>query len=520
MKRCLTAAAAMLVLAAVLLPALSLRLDGTATPLPYTVALARGDIAAAEGLRFRTAIKYGSQLRWDTVYNVHDNTWDTTHRLVSSQGNDRLSFYDRQEDREALYYGLYNDQRYISLIAQPDDPLMTRLIQGYQTYGNNDPYGNGWGYTERIRLRDFYDIYPLYLSPDYGDLSLLLRDSERDYYADSYPAFDKLRIPVGETDWMEPTLFYYGGDQMYLSGDTTLHAENRFTPFSIGREDGFLTTVGFAADADPQPEWAPEGFGLWYAPMELNSYTFSAGGGYSLRVPDMARLRLVYPLDIAEQRVVGLQFTYDQSEILLTTAENGQYVLRVLDAADFRCKLTLVVDEDAELQHHEATMGTQNGTSYELDCYNYVLPVYNSSEDLLVACIRDHLTVLRPGGDGWVVDFSFEMAWPRWNEDGQLIWSDLRYPLDASVYGYDYGYIDGFGSPGLSDKLDEISMLYRDGKLALATGDSEGTYTLVSVYDRTGMLYGAVLNAGLSTQAVRGPWWFFDPIRRTELLWD
>ena len=519
MKRCLTAAAAMLVLAAVLLPALSLRLDGTATPLPYTVALARGDIAAAEGLRFRTAIKYGSQLRWDTVYDVHDNTWDTTHRLVSSQGNDRLSFYDRQREREELYYGLYTDRRYISLMVQPDDPLMTRLIQGYQTYGNNDPYGNGRGYTERIRLREFYDTYPLYLSPNYGDLSLLL-DSGRDYSADYYPAFDKLRIPVGETDWTEPTLYYYAANQMYLSGDTTLHAENRFTPFSIGREDGFLTTVGFAPNADPQPEWAPEGFGLWYAPMELNSYTFSAGGGYSLRVPDMARLRLVYPLDIAEQRVVGLQFTYDQSEILLTTAENGQYVLRVLDAADFHCKLTLVVAEDVELQHHEATMGTQNGTSYELDCYNYVLPVYNSSEDLLVACIRDHLTVLRPGGDGWVVDFSFEMAWPRWNEDGQLIWSDLRYPLDASVYGYDYGYIDGFGSPGLSDKLDEISMLYRDGKLALATGDGEGTYTLVSVYDRTGMLYGAVFNAGLSTQAVRGAWWFFDPIRRTELLWD
>lgn len=518
MKRCLTAAAAMLVLAAVLLPALSLRLDGTATPLPYTVALARGDIAAAEGLRFRTAIKYGSQLRWDTVYDVHDNTWDTTHRLVNGQGSGRLSFYDRQQEREELYYGLYTDRRYISLIEQPDGPLMTRLIQGYQAHGENSFHGRG--YTERIRLRELYDTYPLYLSPDYGDLSPLLRDSERDYYADCYPAFDKLRIPVGETDWMEPTLYYYADNQMYLSGDTTLHAENRFTPFSIGWEDGFLTTVGFAPDADPQPEWAPEGFGLWYAPMELNSYTSSAGGGYSLRVPDMARLRLVYPLDIAGQRVVGLQFTYDQSEILLTTAENGQYVLRVLDAADFHCKLTLVVDEDAELQHHEATMGTQSGTAYELDCYNYVLPVYNSTEDLLVACAGNHLTVLRPGGDGWVVDFSFEMAWPRWNEDGQLIWSDLRYPLDASVYGYDYGYIDGFGGLGLSDALDEISMLYRDGKLALATGDGEGTYTLVSVYDRTGMLYGAVLNAGLSTQAVRKAWMFFDPMRRTELLWD
>lgn len=517
MKRCLTAAAAMLVLAAVLLSVLSLRLDGTATPLPYTVALARGDIAAAEGLRFRTAIKYGSQLRWDTVYDVHDNTWDTTHRLVNSQGSGRLSFYDRQQEREALYYGRYTDRRYISLMVQPDDPLMTRFIQGYQAHGENSFHGRG--YTERIRLREFYDTYPLYLSLGYGDLSLLLRDSDRDYYADCDPAFDKLRIPVGETDWTEPTLFYYADNQMYLSGDTTLHAENRFTPFSIGWEDGFLTTVGFAPDADPQPEWAPEGFGLWYVPTKLNSYTSSAGGGYSLRVPDMARLRLVYPLDIAEQRVVGLQFTYDQSEILLTTAENGQYVLRVLDAADFHCKLTLVVDEDAELQHHEATMGTQSGTAYELDCYNYVLPVYNSTEDLLVACAGNHLTVLRPGGGSWAVDYDFDLLWPELDEDGQIAWSSEFRPLEDGSYGYTYDYGD-YSSLGLSDKLDEISMLYRDGKLALATSDSEGTYTLVSVYDRSGMLYGAVLKAGLSTQAVGGPWRFFDPMYRTELLWD
>ena len=516
MKRCLTAAAAMLVLAAVLLPALSLRLDGTATPLPYTVALARGDIAAAEGLRFRTAIKYGSQLRWDTVYNVHDNTWDTTHRLVNDQGSGRLSFYDQQE-REALYYGRYTDRRYISLMVQPDDPLMTRFIQGYQAHGENSFHGRG--YTERIRLRELYDTYPLYLSPDYGDLSLLLRDSDSGYYADCYPAFDKLRIPVGETDWMEPTLYYYADNQMYLSGDTTLHAENRFTPFSIGREDGFLTTVGFAADAAPQPEWAPEGFGLWYAPMEPNSYTSSAGGGYSLRVPDMARLRLVYPLDIAEQRVVGLQFTYDQSEILLTTAENGQYVLRVLDAADFHCKLTLVVNEDVELQHYEATMGTQSGTAYALDCYNYVLPVYNSTEDLLVACAGNHLTVLRPGGGSWAVDYDFDLLWPDLDEDGQIAWSSEFRPLEDGSYGYTYDY-GGYSSLGLISRLDEISMLYRDGKLALVTGDGEGTYTLVSVYDRTGMLYGAVLNAGLSAQAVGGPWWFFDPMYRTELLWD
>ena len=56
MKRSLAAAAALLVLAAVILTTLSLRLDGTATPLPVTVKAARGDVTAAEGLRFHTAV--------------------------------------------------------------------------------------------------------------------------------------------------------------------------------------------------------------------------------------------------------------------------------------------------------------------------------------------------------------------------------------------------------------------------------------------------------------------------------
>ena len=138
---------------------------------------------------------------------------------------------------------------------------------------------------------------------------------------------------------------------------------------------------------------------------------------------------------------------------------------------------------------------------------------------MLVACAGNHLTVLRPGGGSWAVDYDFDLLWPELDEDGQIAWSSEFRPLEDGSYGYTYDY-GGYSSLGLSSRLDDISMLYRDGKLALVTGDSEGIYTLVSVYDRTGMLYGAVFNAGLSTQAVGGPWWFFDPIRRTELLWD
>ena len=272
-----------------------------------------------------------------------------------------------------------------------------------------------------------------------------------------------------------------------------------------------------------QPEWAPEGFGLWYIPLTLKSYTSSGSGTYSDYQPDMEHLRLAYPLDIAAQRVVGLQLTRDRSEVLLTTAEDGQYVLRVLDAGDFRCKLTLVVDENVEPYRYTAVMTAQDGTSYELDYYDYVLPVYNnSSDDLLVACAGNHLTVLRPGGGSWAVDYDFDLLWPELDEDGQIAWSSEFRPLEDGSYGYTYTYDYGrYSSLSLNSRLDEISMLYRDGRLALATGDYEGTYKLVSVYDRTGMLYGAVIDTGLAEQRMYTDWWgFFDPLYCTELTWE
>lgn len=517
MKRSLAAAAALLVLAAVILTTLSLRLDSTATPLPVTVKAARGDVTAAEGLRFHTAVKYGTRLRWDTEYDVGSNTWDTVHRMPGGSDNGRLYYYDRRED---IYDSRDNNRRYITLMAQPEDAMIRHLVAGAKAaQESGELYGRD--YTERIRMRDFYDTYPLYLTWDRNDMNQLLRDDLHTYYDDTLPAFDKLRIPVGETDWMEPTLYYYADNNMSLYGDTTLHAENRFTSFSVGLDEGFLTTVGFAADADPQPDWAPEGFGLWYVPLELNRYTATGGGGYSYEQPDMARLRLVYPLDIAAQRVVGLQLTRDRSEILLTTAENSQYVLRVLDAGDFRCKLTLVVEEDASPRHFTASMLTQSGTSYKLDYDDYVLPVYNNStDDLLVACTGSHLTVLRPGGDGWLVDYDIELLWPELDEDDQIVWNSEYRPLEDGNYGYTYGYGD-YSSLGLISQLDEISMLYRDGRLALATGDHTGTYTLVSVYDRTGLLYGTVIDTGLAEQSMyTGYWSFFDPLYCTELAWD
>lgn len=119
-----------------------------------------------------------------------------------------------------------------------------------------------------------------------------------------------------------------------------------------------------------------------------------------------------------------------------------------------------------------------------------------------------------------MVDYDIDLLWPELDEDGQVVWNSEYRPLEDGSYSYTYAYGD-YSALGLSSQLDEISMLYRDGRLALATGDHTGTYTLVSVYDRTGLLYGTVIDTGLAEQNMyTGYWSFFNPLYCTELAWD
>ena len=94
MKQSLAAVAAMLVLAAAVLTAANTALDATAVPMPYTAVLSHGDAAAAEGLRFRTAARFGSCLRWDTVYDVGANTWESEESFAMRVYNNAYTQYD------------------------------------------------------------------------------------------------------------------------------------------------------------------------------------------------------------------------------------------------------------------------------------------------------------------------------------------------------------------------------------------------------------------------------------------
>lgn len=126
MKQSLAAAAAMLVLAAAVLTAANTALDATAVPTPYTAVLSHGDAAAAEGLRFRTAARFGSCLRWDTVYDVGANTWESEESFAMRVYNNAYTQYDDVTDRPS--WESFNT-RYINAAIRREDALGAHLRQ-------------------------------------------------------------------------------------------------------------------------------------------------------------------------------------------------------------------------------------------------------------------------------------------------------------------------------------------------------------------------------------------------------
>ena len=94
--------------------------------------------------------------------------------------------------------------------------------------------------------------------------------------------FDKLRIPVTENDFFELEFRVDStetGQQMnYVSGSGLQYVQNAFTPCCAASEVGVLVTMGFPADVQPETDWAPEGFGLWYVPVRMQKVTNERSG--------------------------------------------------------------------------------------------------------------------------------------------------------------------------------------------------------------------------------------------------
>lgn len=436
MKRTWRAILALTLVCAVALTAAAMALGSKALPLTMTDACTIGDPAAAEGLHMAARIGMEqNRLQWRMDYDPAADTTDASFRLAYSDRSGQWIFDG---------YG-YNIQ--CLLVDQEDDsdPICREVLRQARASGEELV-------DVTVHLADYWQDLPLSLSgaPWSGGEDFV------DVYGpwdigDTVP-FPALSIPVRESDDLTVTLARNADGSYEINGYdfTGISSAMYFTPFSLPLEGGTLTTLGIDPAAQPQTDWAPEGYGLWYVPVQMND------DGSSAPVP--SRRQLVYPLDITRQQVVTLKQEELGGTVYLMTQEDGQLVLRLLEGGTYRLLQELSLGPAAE-----------DSASYDLTVRDGFAVVFRGEQ----------LTVLSRTEEGYHLDYTCPTQ-------------------TAYVTGYTVSFTDP--EPEKQDDEDAMpytvapnfAMAYQDGKLAVAAyvgNSSMVCVLLLEVYGPEGLLY-------------------------------
>ena len=463
-----------------------------------------------------------SCLRWYTKYDPASGANSTDFHVTGH----------RETTTVLPYYSLlgekYNDWWIVSgLLDERDtrDPIVSGILNEAAS-GQGRENSRGTNIMKRLYPIDYYDSYPLRLSQQ-SVTEGISPDNSPGYYEDwvNIP-FDKLRIPVTENDFFELEFRVDStetGQQMnYVSGSGLQYVQNAFTPYCAASEGGVLVTVGFPADVQPEADWAPEGFGLWYMPVRMQEVTderSGASGTVSYSFPVVAECRLVYPLDIGTQRVMLLRQSDDGAHILLVTAENDRYVLRVLDSGDYHLVRQI---ELCEATAHEYTETSYIYEDYgpwreptESAHYRYNYPDENDrgtaelqvtrteypevsmqqGDNFAAVIIGSRLALLTPSAEGYDLQFvcdTVSYGYEMWKDDpddtywyqedtGWLFTEDVPSDPNSSVYqAYTVATVE-----------ERYAMAYNGTSLAVAT--YYGNRLMLSVYGPDGFQYAALV---------------------------
>ena len=427
MKRTWRAILALTLVCAVALTAAAMALGSKALPLTMTDACTIGDPAAAEGLHMAARIGMEqNRLQWRMDYDPAADTTDASFQLAYSDRSGQWIFDGSGYNIQCLLV----DQEDLRQARASGEELVDVTVH-LADYWQDLPLslsGAPWSGGE-----DFVDVYGPW---DIGD---------------TVP-FPALSVPVRESDDLTVTLARNADGSYEINGYdfTGISAAMYFTPFSLPLEGGTLTTLGIDPAAQPQTDWAPEGYGLWYVPVQMND------DGSSAPVP--SRRQLVYPLDITRQQVVTLKQEELGGTVYLMTQEDGQLVLRLLEGGTYRLLQELTLGPAAE-----------DSTSYDLTI----------RDGFAVVLWEDQLTVLSRTEEGYHLDYTCPTQ-------------------TAYVTGYTVSFTDP--EPEKQDDEDAMpytvapnfAMAYQDGKLAVAAyvgNSSMVCVLLLEVYGPEGLLY-------------------------------
>ena len=262
MKRTWRAILALTLVCAVALTAAAMALGSKALPLTMTDACTIGDPTAAEGLHMAARIGMEqNRLQWRMDYDPAADTTDASFRLAYSDRSGQWIFDGSGYNIQCL------------LVDQEDDsdPICREVLRQARASGEELV-------DATVHLADYWQDLPLSLSgapwSGGGDFCDVYGPWD---IGDTVP-FPALSIPVRESDDLTVTLARNADGSYEINGYdfTGISSAMYFTPFSLPLEDGTLTTLGIDPAAQPQPDWAPEGYGLWYVPVQMDDDGSSA----------------------------------------------------------------------------------------------------------------------------------------------------------------------------------------------------------------------------------------------------
>lgn len=503
-----------LVLALGALTALNVSVSRTELPVEMEVQSTIGDKTAAEGLTVDYRVAVRNCLRWYTSYRPAEGTNETEFFLTYRQNDTVLNELSDRYGEDTIAWSIVAD---IGSTNVQRDPIVRQLWDKAKN-GEGETQGTmGRTIKARVYPFDYYDYYPLRLSADSGSKGI-----SRYFDSDLYFSFDKLKIPADPRDFIELGYYFYmAGDRLvdsYCNWEANTCVVNQFTPYSVRNGDTVLATVGFDAGVEPKAEWAPEGFGLWEIP--IHQQEVQPDGAVSMvkgNYPVGEESRLVYPLDIEQQRVMLLRQSRDGKYFLLVTVENDRYVLRVLDSGyqlvgEFDLSaaevsessfLQYLTDEDygayrkteetPDYQFTPAAESASGVNEFLVEERFYPAVTMKQGENFVAVMMNDRLAVLSPAEKGYELRFVCDTvsygahlrkisddAWEQTEADSWLTGDD-QHSLDKTPTDFADVY------PSVSERC---AMAYNGTYLASAL--YRGSQLLLSIYGPDGLAYGEV----------------------------
>lgn len=287
-----------------------------------------GDKSAAEGITIKNQNRYGRHLFWDTTYTIGEAAeYDTEcwFSAVEVRKDNPYNYFKIALEIDIAYGCDFNT-------PAEEQPGIERAYK--ELYDAAKP---GEELKRVIRLKDYYEYYPIGIEIDLPDTSwhgfaheqLHWTEEYNDYkYAwEKFNEFFKIPVPEDMTfeisiskgyNSNEPTgigFSFVDKDSYYMSAMSTYSDDTCYFTINNRRNSGKFVDTSLI----------PGGYGI---------YAFSYGGEakkYKTGI-DVDSLKMVYPLE-EEAVVVHLSMSEDKTKLLLFTNDGEELLLTVIDVA-------------------------------------------------------------------------------------------------------------------------------------------------------------------------------------------